>query len=289
MQQLETLYIGQVSSLPHGAPLRWLILRPLQRAHTSHKPASSIKPICEYTKLQALSLHSRSLGGLPACLAKLTELRYLDAARNKFGTELKAPEDAIPVQLSALTRLVEFSAWGQGLTYVRKVASCPEDTQCVLDVETALSFASDGEVNMERYRCPGKSWSPNLDKLKAIYGWRKLQKFWIDANQITASEYFVREAARAWPQLRTLDLYDNAIEMDVGAFAAFASHPTMYQLYLARNRFFGTFPEDLVDASKTWPLGSITVFMNSNVTGCIPRRFGAITAGSGIRCAAEEL
>lgn len=150
-------------------------------------------------------------------------------AKNLFGVRLARAEDALPLNLKHLSKLKEFSAWGQGITHVVSPQSCPSDSQCELDYETAIEvIESNGTLpRIEMYHCPNRSWSANLDRLEAIYAWNNLEKFWIDACRLSATDVFFKRAAQAWPLLRSLDLYDNGyINVDAAALQAFSQHLT---------------------------------------------------------------
>merc|ERR1711971_160196 len=200
--------------------------------------------------------------------------------------------DALPPELASLSNLVEFSAWGQGITQVMSTSDCPKDPLCVLDYETALDTVNDGEPpRFEKYHCPQVAWNALLDDLEPIYHWPNLEKFWVDASRLRASAQFFNRAANAWPMMRSLDVYDNDIEVDASALTAFSKHPYLWQLLIGKNRFHGDFPEELVtNWPSRWLPTRLQLSLNENLSGCMPSRLEALVTGTKItNCKEKEL
>lgn len=294
LRHLEVLEAKSIKIAPTDAPLRWLSLHDEEEAPSgpsfvrreplgepSQRAAAALEPACAYRGLRILKVRA-GLNALPACLGELTELRALEVSGNRFGRGLEHPEAAIPAELGKLRNLVEFSAWGQGLVSVKDSRRCPEDDSCELDYESSIEFAQlqeglgDTEENTgpkpppigERYKCAGLSWDARLEDMHPIFNWTSLQKFWLDGSRATASDAFFAKAAEAWPNLRTLDLYDNHIQVDASALAAFAQHPHLHQLMLGRNDVRGKLPPELFHIGKPWRL--LQLSLNSKLEGCAP-------------------
>ena len=101
--------------------------------------------------------------------------------------------------------------------------------------------------------------------------WKKLEKFWVDMNNLTISPHFFDKIVQGWPQLRTLDLYDNNIHLDVSNVMKLKRLPLLHLVQLQNNRLFGR-----VDSSffEDWPrnLRQLNLNLNSELQGCIHPR-----------------
>lgn len=228
-------------------------------------------PVCSLRKLQ--SFRSSWLQGLPPCFGSLTELLGLDL-RNGLLTGL-------PEELGNLSKLVEFIAFEQSHEEFEE-DSCPGDSSCKPSYQSIIDPDGSG-----KYRCTSssQSWSQDLS-LMPIFKWHNLEKFWVDANALQASPGFLQKAAMAWPNLRTLDLYDNDLSLDVGELSAFAHHPLLHQVQLQRNNLHGVLPDAILNSSS---LVTLFLSLNPRVQGCISseraKRIAVMRADTGIRLA----
>eukprot|EP00930_Biecheleria_cincta_P013265 TRINITY_DN11916_c0_g2_i3.p2 TRINITY_DN11916_c0_g2~~TRINITY_DN11916_c0_g2_i3.p2 ORF type:complete len:134 (+),score=27.62 TRINITY_DN11916_c0_g2_i3:1296-1697(+) len=81
--------------------------------------------------------------------------------------------------------------------------------------------------------------------LLPIFSWSNLEMFWVDACNLSASPGFFQKAAKAWPKLRTLDLYDNPIGLPAEGLAAFAGHEQLHQVLVQKCELHGVLPGKL--------------------------------------------
>eukprot|EP00928_Gymnodinium_smaydae_P027165 TRINITY_DN21090_c0_g1_i1.p1 TRINITY_DN21090_c0_g1~~TRINITY_DN21090_c0_g1_i1.p1 ORF type:complete len:378 (+),score=28.99 TRINITY_DN21090_c0_g1_i1:370-1503(+) len=271
LDQLRTMrlrYMGSVV-LPAKMPsrLRWLSIEPGRPTDPN-----SISAICSLRELQSLRI--QQLRELPVCIGMLSELLALDV-RNGYLQKL-------PQELEQLSKLVEFVAFEQSHIELDE-GECLEDMTCVPSFESMLDPDEPG-----KYRC-NAGWSQDLTALP-VFKWRHLEKFWVDANSLWASPGFFAQMAESWPNLRTLDLYDNNIRSDASELVALMRLPLLHQVLLQSNQLVGTFPGEVVASASAL----ITMFLsfNKDLHGCIPPMKGSkfpavIAAGTQIRVSGE--
>merc|ERR1712232_3921 len=148
---------------------------------------------------------------------------------------------------------------------------CPKDPSCEPSYQTIVDHTSGA-----KFVCKSpKPWSEDLNLLP-VMGWSRLEKFWGDANRLFASPGYLRNIAKAWPRLRTLDLYDNAISLDAAELDAFAGHTLLHQVQLQKNRMTGTFPASILNG--TCPLKLIHMQLNAEMGGCVSSKAPGFSA-----------
>ena len=95
-----------------------------------------------------------------------------------------------------------------------------------------------------------------------------MEKFWVDMNNLTVTPRFFDKVASSWPKLRTLDLYDNNIHVDVAHVMKLKSLPQMQQLLLQNNRIYGRMDSNFFDGwSKIWT--RLNMNINRDLEGCL--------------------
>lgn len=266
--------------LPAPMPenVRWLTIDV-----ESALPPKNLIPICKLKQLQSIRVLNGATG-LPSCFGGLTELLAIDI-RNGFLGDTAKP---LPPELGNLTKMVDFVAFEQAHM---ETEECPTDPSCEPSYQTIVDTQSGA-----KYVCKSpKAWAEDLSLLP-VFGWSRLEKFWVDANRLFASPGYIRSIAKAWPRLRTLDLYDNEISLDAAELEAFAGHTLLHQAQLQKNRMKGTFPASILNG--TCPLKLMHMSLNPDMGGCVSPKLPGFTAltykGTRVRVnekcpAAEEL
>ncbi|KAA0154886.1 hypothetical protein FNF29_02027 [Cafeteria roenbergensis] len=237
--------------------------------------------LCELGSLRRLVL-PMGAAGLPACLASgAPQLMNIEARGALFSLvepETWAPpsdaEDgpasgrALPSSLSGLRRMVSFTAFQQS------TSQCgPDPEQCaplfeLLEEGAHPETMSEYQITMGLWRCgSGGSWAPSIgDRSQPWWGWRRLERFWVDGNRFQGS--LPADIGQLWPRMRTLDLYSNDIEGPVpGTIADMAD---LLQLQLQHNRFAGGPQRDggpVLHRSIQPDLARVDLRLNRGLTG----------------------
>eukprot|EP00933_Yihiella_yeosuensis_P033776 TRINITY_DN27414_c0_g1_i1.p1 TRINITY_DN27414_c0_g1~~TRINITY_DN27414_c0_g1_i1.p1 ORF type:complete len:571 (-),score=83.73 TRINITY_DN27414_c0_g1_i1:200-1870(-) len=228
--------------------------------------------ICKLKSLQSLRLLNGAKG-LPSCFGSLSELLALDLRGGSLG-DLEPPAKPLPEELNNLTKMVDFIAFEQGHIEVGNTDSdnnelkCPAPT-CEPSYQTVVDYQHEA-----KYRCksPGhpKPWSEDLNTLP-VFKWNLLEKFWVDANHLWASDGYLRRAAAAWPRMRTIDLYDNKIKLDAAELGAFSNHKLLFQFQLQYNQMYGRLPRSVFNGTS--PLATYHMQLNSELEGCFSKKY----------------
>jgi len=240
-------------------------------------PAAAYTFLCNSPLLTMLS--TGVAAGLPACLGQNVELRRLDLR----GSRLQGP---LPGELRGLTKLVDFIAFEQAaryrpstipgdyckLAWLAKSEPDPGDDEATLleDAETQV----DSHSYNKAWHCASDGWSPRFDDPDAAWwGWRNLERFWVDVNFFHGS--IPPWLPTRWPRLRSLDLYSNELTGDVPA--SLLSLTQLDTLQLHDNRLSGPFPfEALARVGEDGVLSparvnTLTLAMNEELEGCLTR------------------
>jgi len=225
-------------------------------------PAEVIAPLCKLRGLKILQLGCRLLG-LPACIGEMKALTHLDVRGNHFGHGPLA--GVFPASMAKLVNLVEFVGFEQGrMEYTGPSSPCTIGTTCVPTFET-LASATEVDDPSANWKC--QPLRAHLNDLP-FFSFGRLEKFWWDMNELQLRPGFFAKAARSWPSLRSLDLYDNNITCDVREIAALKRLPQMQQLLLQGNRVYGELRSSFFkDWPATWSLMDLS--MNPELEGCL--------------------
>jgi len=197
----------------------------------------------------------RTASGIPS------KLQYLDVRGNQFSTP-----SSLPASLANLTELVEVVGFEQTVFEYLPPYKCKE-LACRPTYETLWQLQDEKNADgLDAWLCGGLS--RDLSTMP-FFGAKKLEKFWWDMNDLTATPEFFIKAVAAWPNLRTLDLYDNRIRVSILDLQPLKKLAQLRQLLIQRNFLYGT-----IDASffLDWP-GEWTIFnvaLNWELEGCIP-------------------
>lgn len=231
-------------------------------------PASYLEPLCRLRQLRRLAI-VRSFVGLPACIGELKDMQHLDVRGNHFTTAAAMPES-----MNQLTNLVEFIAFGQH-TYTYQGPNSPCTNMSCVPNTAVLSMDVDDQKDVEnqespRWRCG--SLKADLEDLP-IWRWSKLEKFWVDMNHLSFKEpaSFFDRVVEAWPRLRTLDLYDNDIEVDIAHVKKLKKLPHLHQLLLQNNRVYGQVDGCNGTFFADWPPSwqDLDIRLNKGIGGCV--------------------
>jgi len=216
--------------------------------------------LCKLKSLFRLKIWCR-LSSLPACVGELIELRHLDVQGNQLSTA-----DAFPASLSKLTNLVELIGFEQGVSsYQGPDSNCIHEQCCVPTFETLAASQGHEEWPSGSWKC--RPLTAELDALP-FFAFRRLEKFWMDMNNLTLTPGFFERAATAWPSLRSLDLYDNAITVDIIHVFKLKALPQMMQLLLHGNRIYGTLRgNNFLRWPESW--SKLDLSMNPRLEGCL--------------------
>merc|ERR1712185_813930 len=117
---------------------------------------------------------------------------------------------------------------------------------------------------MGGFWCPSKDWNVRFDDPEMPWwSWSKLVTFWVDGNWFHGSipgELMVER----WPNLRTLDLYDNNL---TGTFPEkIEDMRDLEFVQFQGNWLSGTVPDRIFDGR----FRRLKLSVNPNLTGCIP-------------------
>jgi hypothetical protein len=256
--------------------------------------------VCQWKHhLQSMELLAQ-LSGLPDCVGDMQKLLRLDVRGNFFGRNANIVP--LPAALSKLTNLVDFVGFGQSpqkcptpttdmYMYRNSTLSLQperEDQDHENNQSHAMSMSmSDGatatwrkqcranywyRANVIRepdedddlpWQCPDTGWKVQFDDPDLpFWKWRNLEKFWVDANFFYGSiPSFI---ADRWPNLRTLDLYNNelsgAVPKSVGKLTQ------LTQIQLQDNDLSGELPSEVINLPL---LQVLRVAVNKRLTGAI--------------------
>ena len=234
---------------------------------------SHLEPFCELKELRFLTVSE--LTGVPDCLGReLLHLQYLDLRGNRFTTSL-------PSSLGNLKELVEVIGFEQNVYEYAPPFHC-RSLQCRPTYETL--FQESGEKGENTWICGGLS--QDLSTMP-FFGARKLEKFWWDMNDLTATPEFFIKAVASWPSLRTLDLYDNRIRVSILALEPLKKLRHLRQVLIQRNFLHGTLDAAFfTDWPEQWTV--LNIALNGELGGClspksIPRWLELFHAGSRVR------
>jgi len=171
---------------------------------------------------------------------------------------------SLPASLANLTGLVEVVGFEQTVYEYAPPYKCKE-LACRPTYETLWQDEKNAD-GLDAWLCGGLS--RDLSTMP-FFGARKLEKFWWDMNELTATPEFFIKAVAAWPSLRTLDLYDNRIRVSILDLLPLKNLSHLRQLLIQRNFLYGT-----IDAAffLDWPLEWTTfnIALNWELEGCIP-------------------
>ena len=144
----------------------------------------------------------------------------------------------------------------------------------------AASYRSDAEVSNQcrpiylwrrmlktgqhPWTCSGR-WTPQFDDLSENpwWSWSKLERFWLDANWMRGS--IPSQIAEKWPNLRSLDLYDNELVGNLPPQLGLLTN--LQKLQLHANQFSGIVPFRALFALPE--LTTLSVHDNAGLAGCI--------------------
>jgi hypothetical protein len=223
--------------------------------------------VCNSPLLQ--SFESDSTYALAECLGRSTDLLRIDVRGGQFGTaKTKVGVDPIPAALSSLKNLVIFVAFE-----MNKFKCPPPDHQArsrkAGTGPCQPTYLWKGMIATPEppWQCPFAGWRPKFDDMtQPWWSWTSIEKFWVDANFFHGS--IPSEIADRWPNLRTLDLYDNdltgVIPKEIGQLSQ------LHQLLLQDNRFSGNIPFN--EILKLPKLMSMNVGTNPELHGCIVKK-----------------
>jgi hypothetical protein len=249
-------------------------------------PPDAVSYVCKFENLKSLEMLAR-LTALPSCIGhKLGSLFRLDVRGNEFGYG-SSNVPILPASLEKLTNMVDFVGFGQS------AQRCPPGGDPVLPPAAALAAGKDAVgdgaapwrlkcrpnfwyiathmVNLDAedddpdlpWQCPDRSWKVKFDDASAPWWkWRKLEKFWVDANFFHGSiPDFI---AGKWPRLRTIDLYNNELTGTIPPSLGRLTDLT--QIQLQDNDLEGTVPNEVLYLPK---LIKMRVAKNAGLSGDI--------------------
>jgi hypothetical protein len=235
-------------------------------------PPDAVSYVCKFENLKSLEMLAR-LTALPSCIGhKLGSLFRLDVRGNEFGRgNNKVP--ILPASLGKLTNMVDFVGFGQS------AQRCPPGGDPVLSPAAARAAGAgvggrdaggDGAaapwrlkcrpnywyvafsmVNLDAgdddpdlpWQCPDRGWRVKFDDASAPWWkWRRLEKFWVDANFFHGS--IPDSIADKWPRLRTIDLYNNELTGTIPPSLGRLTDLT--QIQLQDNDLEGTVPNEVL-------------------------------------------
>ena len=113
-------------------------------------------------------------------------------------------------------------------------------------------------------------WTAVVDDLP-IFRAKKLEKLWVDMNNLTITEGFFDKVVEAWPEMRTLDLYDNNVHVNVANVVKLKKLPNMQQLLLQNNRVYGTMDSNFFEGwQESWR--NLNLVLNRDLQGRLTQR-----------------
>jgi len=226
-------------------------------------PGYFIEPLCKLKNLRILKLEL-CLESLPDCTGDLVQLRYLDLRANRF----QSPE-ALPLTMNKLVNLGQIIGFMQNEQRYNPVEdsredgySCRKKTDCKPIYETVTTF--DGEPR-DDWVCGAMK--GHLDEFP-MYKLSKMEKFWWDMNNLTVTAAYFDHIVTSFPKLRTLDLYDNDIFIDVKHVKKLKRLTQLHQVQLQSNNIYGIIDPSFFDH---WPEKWIRLDLNLNrkLRGCL--------------------
>ena len=233
-------------------------------------PPDAVSYVCKFENLKSLEMLAR-LTALPSCIGhKLGSLFRLDVRGNEFGYG-SSNVPILPASLEKLTNMVDFVGFGQS------AQRCPPGGEPVLPPAAALAAGKDAlgdgagpwrlkcrpnywyvafsMVNLDAgdddpdlpWQCPDRGWKVKFDDASAPWWkWRRLEKFWVDANFFHGS--IPDSIADKWPRLRTIDLYNNELTGTIPPSLGRLTDLT--QIQLQDNDLEGTVPDEVLHLPK---------------------------------------
>jgi len=221
-----------------------------------------LAPLCKLRSLWSLNLAGNLITSLPACFGDLIELRLLDVRSARLQHR-----NALPPELSKLVNLRHLIVFGQGETlYESPASSCTKRSDCMPSYTTILGERElVGDGNLNEWQCG--SLVGDVDDLP-VFGMARLERLWLDMNNLTMSPDFLERAVQAWPKLRTLDLYSNNIKVDVNVVQKLKQLPQLHQLLLHNNNLHGKISGSFFEG---WPRSwqTLNLGLNREITGCL--------------------
>lgn len=125
------------------------------------------------------------------------------------------------------------------------------------------------------WRCPSTSWKLRLDDASLPWwNWTKLTKFWVD-GQWFHGPIPGKLIASSWPELRTLDFYDNRLSGPVPAEVL--TMPLLGYIQLHGNNLSGL-PTAADLGDRAAPLVELKLQHNPGLEGCVPPTFSSFSA-----------
>jgi len=223
----------------------------------------ALAPLCKLRSLRSLDLSGNPITSLPACLGDLVELRLLDIRNARLQHR-----NALPPELSKLVNLKHFVVFGQGKhVYTGPASACSKRSDCMPSYETLLGDTADKDMMgpFDEWQCG--SLAGNVDDLP-VFGMARLERLWLDMNNLTMSPDFLERVVQEWPKLRTLDLYSNNINVNVNLVQKLKQLPQLHQLLLQDNNLHGTITASFFEGwPATWQ--TLNLALNRKITGCV--------------------
>jgi hypothetical protein len=252
-------------------------------------PPNAFSYVCKFENLRSLEILAR-LTALPSCIGNtLGGLLRLDVRGNDFGHG-GSNIAILPDSFGKLTNMVDFVGFGQS------AQKCPPGGNPMLSLAAAktagaastvsaaatsdtwrlkcrpnywyvaynvMDFNAEEEDPDLPWQCPDRGWRVKFDDASAPWWkWRKLEKFWVDANFFYGSiPDFI---ADKWPRLRTIDLYNNALTGTIPL--ALGRLTDLTQIQLQDNDLEGTVPGEVLHLPK---LIKLRVAKNARLYGDI--------------------
>jgi len=228
-----------------------------------------LAPLCKLRSLRSLNLAGNPITSLPACFGDLIELRLLDVRSARLQQR-----NALPPELSKLVNLKHLVGFGQGeVLYENPASPCTKRLDCkpsytTLIAEPNPNWELNGDGNgthLNEWQCG--SLAGGLDDLP-VFGMARLERLWLDMNNLTMGHDFLERAVQAWPKLRTLDLYSNNIKVDVNLVQKLKQLPQLHQVLLQNNNLHGTITGSFFEG---WPRAwqTLNLGLNREITGCV--------------------
>jgi len=274
------------------------------------------RTVCPLKHLKMLTLELFSLTLLPPCVGELLDLEHLDLR----GNALKSQE-SLPSSLANLVHLVTFNAVFQSkfeaggdigtnqepyqeerrreperIPSLQSRLPCGKRSDCYPSYETIINVQQEEHavsafgLTRNQWKC--SPWTAVIDDFPMFRAATKMERFWVNSNRLTLTPLFFDHVLHAWPILRSLDLHDNDIHVDVSNVMKLKELKHLRLLQLQNNRLYGHIVSKDFD---DWPRGLIKVdfALNRELGGCIhpqaiPSWLDLIISGTNIKVSSIE-
>ena len=131
--------------------------------------------------------------------------------------------------------------FGAGLAPIPR----PWNRKCRVVYDQMIDLVSLDSTAREVVICRDNCWSIDLsDPTHIFYSLPNIEQFWVDQSCIQGNVTAFENIARAWPKLRSLDLYSNNIRAKSLPASFLTQLPNLEQLQLQQNNIAAAIPDE---------------------------------------------